>query len=194
MVILSSITNSVLEYLDYKEKTKGAVPQQELDTCHIVPGLYGHLEQVKGRLEFVMYVLLNSDLRLTKPQLEILWTRSVVHALTQAEQENALDWFTKLSQNSSDFQTLLFVFQELLSTLNLTQISITGFKCFTKYFSVINRLTEKLTAQEEVLEVPLQGNELLWKIALESENPTVFAEAVDFIIKLHQKVRTLSLL
>jgi hypothetical protein len=159
-----------------------------LDAEPLVGGFFSHIDHIKGRLDFLSYLISNSDVRLSNENLDILWKQFILTALTPTEQEVTFGWFIKLAQTVDDLKTLHYVFQEKLTQLNFAEISISGLRCFIKYFITLNKRMGLLSPQEEVLEFSLLGFEALWKVPLEADNVDVFTEAVDFVTRLYLKV------
>jgi hypothetical protein len=155
----------------------------------ILVGIHPHGEQIKGRLEFLLFLSNASDMHLTPYMIDTLWNRFILQANTAAEAEIALEWFHQLVPGKNFDQKLgLYVFNDKICALDVPSFSTVAFKTFVRYFTAVNQNLGKVSAAGELLDMSgLTGLDALWKIALQVADRSVFYHALEFTIKLYQK-------
>ncbi|ETO14422.1 hypothetical protein RFI_22944 [Reticulomyxa filosa] len=67
----------------------------EVQTLRVDESSYGYLDQLKTRLDFLLYLLTHSSLRLTREQYKIIWDHFVTGALCREEMDLCYIWLLR---------------------------------------------------------------------------------------------------
>lgn len=145
-------------------------------------------EQLKIRLDFMMY-LFSSSFSVSIPDLQTLWTTFILGNFGESEKDVVFEFIEKLSSaDGVPMDLIQMVFLTLLPSLEFPSFGKSAFRCFKKYFILINQKNGRLNYQQQIIELDLAGLDILWSIVLNAQDPLVFTEASDWLIHLHTQV------
>ncbi|KYQ94124.1 hypothetical protein DLAC_04405 [Tieghemostelium lacteum] len=124
-------------------------PTQSLNKA-IFQGQFPHLLQVQARLDFLEFIISQSNLMLNHQQVDILWDSFVTMALTQEERETYFIWLknTKLSTSNSKTtipeSVIKHLFMEKMSSLDWSHLGPSSYSVFERFFFFINERSGKI--------------------------------------------------
>lgn len=168
-----------------------------------------YLEHIKARFEFMAFVLRQQSLLLSIEQVSFLWDECVEQALSTAESDRCLLWFTSAcltigKREGGDAavdvaitpEIVQYVFSAKMSNpVFLHKLGAQGFFCFRTYFLFVNARASKLVRGSSivhedftVMDWDLYGVEQLWTIVLNTRSEDVAGSAVDFLTMLRHRL------
>lgn len=184
----------------YKMEAKSRASQilsNETDlNSAILVGKIPHFVQIKDRLDFLEYVLPNSQLMLSLEQLDNFWSSMILNAVTHEERDSAFAWIENargLSFAHSPFsdEATQYLFLKKIPQLDFSSLSVQGFSLFEFFFRYVNWKAEKFTQDESdyrVLSFDLIGMNTLLEISLQATDPVVGQQAISFINNLQKNL------
>lgn len=100
------------ELVHYKSLAKNALSNiKSIETINLdnqnLVGKLSHLQQIKERLDFLEFILKNSNLLLSIKQIDIFWSCIILNPLTYQERELGFSWLENIRGNN---QVKLFYF------------------------------------------------------------------------------------
>eukprot|EP01125_Pyxidicula_operculata_P012461 TRINITY_DN408_c0_g1_i3.p1 TRINITY_DN408_c0_g1~~TRINITY_DN408_c0_g1_i3.p1 ORF type:complete len:2874 (-),score=654.52 TRINITY_DN408_c0_g1_i3:17-8638(-) len=137
-----------------------------------------------------------------------MWEISVVKAITRAERTEVLQWFINLrtTNTSSDKVTAIpedltqYIFERIVSTLDVNDWDIVTFNCFKRYFCDLNAHQKKMIWTQNpsrsyfgsfvVMDTSLTGYSSIWNVLLNSLNSQVVDDCIRFLHDIHHLVHT----
>ncbi|KAI9234743.1 MAG: hypothetical protein BYD32DRAFT_438947 [Podila humilis] len=120
---------------------------------------------------------------------DTLWTCLIADPIGAQEQDEA---FLCL-EGINDLKFAEYVYQTLLPGLDVARITEKGWGCLRQYFLLINWHRRNVSVRNDspngsgqviVVMAPMQGMNLIWKVALHTQSPNVGLQATDFISQL----------
>jgi len=181
-------------------------PSEPLDG----PAWRSHLGLIQERFDFLDFVLTNaSTLELSVDQLDVLFSCLVLNARCADEADIFFRWLEGASQQegavSADVRQ--HAFQRALPKLApFERLSSAGYSMFELLFLLENRRASRITGDRitlmerakpgglsagfdfEVVAPQLLGEDMLWQIALRSEDEAVGMRAVACLNRLHHRL------
>ncbi|ELR15597.1 ubiquitin domain containing protein [Acanthamoeba castellanii str. Neff] len=161
---------------------------------------YPHMQQIKIRLSFLEFLLVNSSSTLTAAQVDVLWDNLITNALVPEEREACFAWLEKSSANKPDGfvafdeSVIQHLFVDKMAQMDCTLLNQAGFNVFHRYFLAINekkdrlKRVDKATDELYVASPDLIGIDNLWQIALDAQDVEVSQAAIRTLNELHQNV------
>jgi len=162
-------------------------------------GGYLHSAHVATRLDFLDFVLVNTELTLDQKFIDALWEAYVAHPLVVADRSRFLAWLAKavvkVNRKAKSILAGLsgHIFTQLLcneTKLPYTSIPLEGWQCFETFFTQLNHTEDALLASPRgtvvvINHAKLTGLEALWTIATKATNSDVLHAASTFLTTLH---------
>eukprot|EP01084_Bolivina_argentea_P313674 543215_1 len=187
---------------EQKQQNKFVNDEQQNNVC-IAPSKIKYLDEIKERLQFLQYVLLNNHtIKLTEDHANTLWESFVVNALTLKERELTFGSFKKMVHSGRPLKYIYLqeAVPEILFTNHMMidiateNMTLPAYDCFERYFVFVNCQKNHLQMlySNKAFMVNnydhLIGLDMLWEIALKSKNDIVHKKSTDMINKICNRV------
>ena len=176
---------------EYKLHIKKLIRENQLDPASL--DLNTCNEQIRARLEFLEFVLLNSNLELDKPLTLELWKTLVLDVIHPEERDYPLHWFKSLNQQNMSGQAFSseigqYIFLELSHDLDFPNLRENEFQ-FLEFFFRDSNIRESrfyLSGTKEPKKLlttsfNLIGVDIIYRIALEAKNEEVGTKAISLL-------------
>jgi len=165
-----------------------------------------YFKEVNERLDFIKFILKNSDEAIKPIHIKILWECHIDSSFHEKETSIFLDWCTSIIKIQAgyvntrregltifDDDTVELIFFESLLCLDFPSISQHAYDCFEEYFTYINVQFGQLIKNNyggsyEVFETKLIGIQALWEIVLQAKVESVHVKASKFLLTLYKKL------
>lgn len=165
-----------------------------------------YFKEVSERLEFIKYIMKNSDEIIKPIHFKILWECHIESSFHEKERAIFLEWCTSIikiqagyantrreSMTLLDDDTIELIFFESLLCLDFTSLPLEAYDCFEEYFTYINVQFGQLikgsyTGSYEVYETKLIGIQALWEIVLQSKDQRVHQRSSKFLLMIYKKL------
>lgn len=165
-----------------------------------------YFKEVSERLEFIKFILKNSDEIIKPIHIRILWECHIESSFHERETAIFLEWCTSMIKIQSgyantrregmtifDDDTIELIFFESLLCLDFPTISQEAYDCFEEYFVYINVQFGQLIkgnylSSVEVFDTKLIGIQALWEIVLQAKDQKVHQKASKFLLLLFKKL------
>ena len=173
-----------------------------------------HLEQIQLRLNFLTFVLRNSPLRLNTEQVDMLWDACIAGAESETEREMTYRWLkdacARRKATVMEDSVSAHLFRAKMGSASkewLTQITVEGFSCFTRFFILANEDSGALVRiggsegaggtgavrgefAFQLLKLPetIEGIDCLWGILLHAEQNDVEKDCVALLNSVHESL------
>jgi len=160
----------------------------------------GFLASVRARLDFLSFVMANSNLQLSTTNVDNLWEACAQQSCSDSEEELFFTWLSTAACGSADtdtsdqfvimdFAVSEYLFTTWMSTMKPEELSIPAYKCLEQYFLFLNTRNGKIEIIKEgnsfvVLDADLDGLAIHWNAALQATNEEVLSAASSFLSKL----------
>ena len=165
----------------------------------------GYLKEVNERLEFLKFILKNSDEIIKPIHIKILWECHIESSFHEKERSIFFEWLSSIIKIQAgysntrkeslvifDDDTIEFVFFESLLCLDFSTIPEEAYDWFEEYFVYINvqfgQLIKGSFGSYEVFETKLIGIQALWEIVLQAKDSKVHQKASKFLLTLYKKL------
>ncbi|KAF9428041.1 hypothetical protein BGZ94_003521 [Podila epigama] len=131
---------------------------------------------------------------------DTLWGCFIADPIGPQEKDEAFNCL----EGINDFKFAEYVYQKLLPELDVTTLTERGWGCLRQYFLLINWHGSNVTVKAEspnasgqviMVLAPMQGMDLIWKVALHTLSPSVGTQATAFLsqmIKSHAEQNDMS--
>jgi hypothetical protein len=165
-----------------------------------------YFKEVSERLEFIKFILKNSDEIIKPIHIRILWECHIESSFHEKETAIFLEWCTSMIKIQAgyantrregmtifDDDTIELIFFESLLCLDFPSISQEAYDCFEEYFVYINVQFGQLIkgnylSSVEVFDTKLIGIQALWEIVLQAKDQNVHQKASKFLLLLFKKL------
>lgn len=158
---------------------------------------------MKIRLEFLKFIISNSNLLLQINQADVLWKCLVTEMIVPEEREICFQWLEK-SLPSSEFVPFddsisQHLFENKMTQIDYTQLNQSAYSVFEQYFLSLNEKSNKIRVidrkqdgkanyiiNSDLNEKLLFGYDKMWEIALNAEHEGIFIYAINCLNMLFQ--------
>eukprot|EP00826_Nyctotherus_ovalis_P024659 TRINITY_DN19033_c0_g1_i2.p1 TRINITY_DN19033_c0_g1~~TRINITY_DN19033_c0_g1_i2.p1 ORF type:complete len:330 (+),score=108.57 TRINITY_DN19033_c0_g1_i2:25-990(+) len=178
--------NCLVEYRRFSDSKLQQYPAKA-QAGIIIEGKYTHEQNLVRRLKFLSFILLHAaSVKLFEENLSVLWNEYVVSCSVYMTKGTFLKWLLFEDKNCYvpqlkrvfTLEGLKFLFDSLYARYNelALEFSITFYKCFRRYFVLVNMWEGKLEESEHVRVTELKevyGLEALWDVALSCKHEKV---------------------
>ncbi|KAF8979549.1 hypothetical protein BGZ46_005284 [Entomortierella lignicola] len=162
-------------------------------SIHHLSQEYWRGQQLKMRFEFLKAMAKLFPVYWNSPNLaETLWSCFIVDPIGIQEQDEAFQCLEAMTEA----RFVQYIYEKLLAGLDIATISQKAWQCVRQYFLLLNWHRRFLVATEDpsnegvqviVVLAPLYGMDLIWKIALHAQLPSVGAHAIELLSTLIKK-------
>ncbi|MCO5596319.1 hypothetical protein L7F22_050380 [Adiantum nelumboides] len=188
--LLNMVVSSLEKYMAGARIVFSANGSESI-SIEVLNPFYSHDEQLKERLEFLLFILRSSGLILSWSSTERLWNCMIEVPACEGDKESGFCWFCealdKWSLITLDAQTNLLT--KKLSMIDPSSLSQAAWRCFLKLFLSVNQSKDKLklTPLEEpvTLDLDLVGLPYLWWIALCSSQGPIVEQSISLLREIH---------
>ncbi|ETO20511.1 hypothetical protein RFI_16705, partial [Reticulomyxa filosa] len=132
----------------------------QIQTLRVDESWFGYLDQLKTRLDFLLYLLTHSSLRLSRRQYTMIWNQFTSDALCREEMDLCYLWLLQGSiptqclslQNTTHLklyepQDQKFLFDQCISRLQAAHLSETGYLLAASFFCASNKRNGSLVME-----------------------------------------------
>lgn len=206
--LLDPYTSDSVRHLAHLAVERGSV--SDAGTL-VLTGKTSHIEAVRTRLDFLSYILDESELTLRYEEIQLAWRTSVTLSLADGERDLFLDFLrSALPKEASAYATsskveasaITKVFSSLLCEPSSTSRaagsdSFAMFEAFRAYFRYCNikernvherhepGMRGKTFLESAVAPEEMQGFDRLWSLVLHAKDARTIASAAEFLISLY---------
>lgn len=211
----SIVSTVVTELQTYNQKAREALSKKKTEAKDVTKtntkktgkqgkdpitvGCHPHSVELTTRLEFLSFFLANSDVALTKENIEALWGVFCTNAVLPADSSVLFSWLTKSITTAHGRHTRRCVLgvelpkhifgDYLCKSLDFAKLDAKGYECFEAYFAFVNwqekALLNQISKHVHVMNYKLIGLESLWLVAGLAEDAEVREAAKRFLTSLH---------
>lgn len=165
-----------------------------------------YFKEIEQRLEFLKFILKNSDEILKPMHFKILWECFIESSFHEKERIMFLEWLTSLIKIQAgyfntkkegmiilDDDTIDVIFFECLLCLDFSTIPMEAYNCFEEYFVYMNvqfgqLIRGQYSGSYEVYETKLIGIQALWEIVLQAKDQEIYQKSSKFLMVLYRKL------
>ncbi|ETO37056.1 Ubiquitin carboxyl-terminal hydrolase family protein [Reticulomyxa filosa] len=139
----------------------------EVQTFRVSNSYYGYLDQLKIRLDFLLYLLTHSSLRLTRQQYKIIWDHLITGALCREEMDLCYIWLLRGSipphysayiisdkLRLYDVDDQKYLFENCICKLPTADLSETGYLLVVSFFCAMNKRNGSLLLKGTKRRIP----------------------------------------
>ncbi|EGC34643.1 hypothetical protein DICPUDRAFT_34644 [Dictyostelium purpureum] len=113
-------------------------------------GQFPHLTQVQGRLDFLEFILSQSNLMLNIQQVDILWDSFIANALTPEERELCFLWLKNTKISGSAYRSTIpenvirHLFLNKMPNMDWSHLGPASYSVFERFFFFVNEKSGKI--------------------------------------------------
>jgi len=175
-------------------KKKSSKSSLDINTSCPSSKHYTHLDEIRVRLSLLEFILANSPIVLSTPQVDIIWDNLISNALSSEERKVAFSWLERSNTAFSD-QVIHHLFEEKMQKMECSDLTPEGFRVFNHYFLFTNEKASKVKKEELEEGVnyiacspSLIGIETYWKVVFDARDIAVANQAIQSLNSLHENV------
>ena len=205
--LVELIIKSLVKYRRFSDPKLEQYPQKQ-QSAKVIEGKYSHDHNVRWRAKLLLFILSNSaTLKFSEEHLSTLWNEYVVLCKASATRSLFLRLLLFEDKNCNlkklkrlfSLKGLSFILDSLYARHNelALECSMVYYKCFHRYFKLVNILKGKLEESDYLRVIDLEGVyglEALWDISLCCANEEVrlsFCKLlVSFYLYLSESLRS----
>lgn len=186
--LLNMVVSSLQEYMTIARSWSGT----DAKTCEIVSPYYTHDEQVKERLDFLLFALQSGGGSLSLEATEKVWNCMIEAPTCATDRERGFYWFCEVLDKwtalSLDAQTNILT--KKVTGLDPATMSEAAWRCFLKLFLWVNQTEDKLQRNRNddvtvTQDLDLLGLPYLWQIALCSPVELIIDQSINLLRDIH---------
>lgn len=162
------------------------------NVCEFTSPIYTHDEQVKERLDFLLFALQSGCGCLSLEATERLWNCMIEAPISGTDRERGFYWFCEVLDKwtALSLEAQASILTKKISLLNPASLSQAAWRCFLRLFLLVNQSEKKLkrTRTEDMTvthDLDLVGLPYLWQIALWSPYEVIVDQSINLLKDIH---------